>query len=147
MARADGKKMPPLMFYSWHLFQMAGQFNSFLYGRRLFQHYLVDQLCKMESQHPNWLRMNQRKLHASDYTSLTKALGDSGGGQDEAGETRAGNLIVLRSTFRSGDRFMGQQLQDMIAISSSLGHPDVFLTVTSNPKLPEITDSLLPNQF
>lgn len=41
---------------------------------------------------------------------------------------------------------MRQQLQGMIAISNNLGHPDLFLTVTCNPKWPKISDYLLPNQ-
>src|SRR6202007_1975753 len=36
--------------------------------------------------------------------------------------------------------------QDSIAIIREFGKPDLFVTVTCNPKWPEIVDELLPNQ-
>ena len=41
---------------------------------------------------------------------------------------------------------MRMKMHDIIAISNSIGHPDVFLTMTCNPYWPEITDSLFPGQ-
>ena len=41
---------------------------------------------------------------------------------------------------------MRQALHDMPAVSGKLGHPDVFLTMTCNPKWPEITRELKPGQ-
>ena len=37
-------------------------------------------------------------------------------------------------------------MQDIIATSNKLGHPDIFLTMTCNPKWPEITRCLLTGQ-
>jgi len=41
---------------------------------------------------------------------------------------------------------MRQNLQDIIAMPYKFGHPDIFLTMTCNPKWPEITRALLPGQ-
>ncbi len=54
--------------------------------------------------------------------------------------------MVLPSTHIGSERYMRQKMHDIIAISNSIGHPDVFLTITSNPRWPEIEESLLPGQ-
>ena len=37
-------------------------------------------------------------------------------------------------------------MHDIIAISNSMGNPDVFITITCNPHWPEIQSALLPGQ-
>lgn len=37
---------------------------------------------------------------------------------------------------------MRQNTHDLIPISNQLGHPDIFLTMTYNPKCPKITQAL-----
>ncbi len=41
---------------------------------------------------------------------------------------------------------MRQKMHDIIATSNKKGHPDIFLTMTCNPKWPEIQSSILPGQ-
>ena len=41
---------------------------------------------------------------------------------------------------------MQQLYQDSMAIVREFGKPDLFVTVTCNPRWPEITNELLPNQ-
>ena len=41
---------------------------------------------------------------------------------------------------------MRNALHDMLAVTTQLGHPDIFLTMTCNPKWPEITRQLKPGQ-
>ena len=41
---------------------------------------------------------------------------------------------------------MQQQLQDALAINRYYGGGDLFLTMTANPKWPEIENELLPGQ-
>ena len=38
-------------------------------------------------------------------------------------------------------------MHDVIAISYSIGHPDVFKTMTCDPSWPEIQSALLPKQI
>ncbi|CDF40383.1 ATP dependant DNA helcase [Chondrus crispus] len=123
------------------------RFSSVQDGRpRLFQLYLVDQFCKVAAERLSYLRHNQTQLGAADYTSLRDSLGDSGRAEDEADAVRAGRLFILLSTYIGGDRYMRQQMHDIIAISNQIGHPDIFLTMTCSPSWPEITRALLPNQ-
>ncbi|CDF41005.1 unnamed protein product, partial [Chondrus crispus] len=144
----DGRrtKITPMMYYGWHLFERAGDFSTILHAARLFQQYLVDQFCKVEAERLSYLRHNQTQLRAADYTSLRDSLGDSRRAEDEADAVRAGRLFILPSTYIGGDRYMRQQMHDIIAISNQIGHPDIFLTMTCNPSWPEITRALLPNQ-
>lgn len=41
---------------------------------------------------------------------------------------------------------MHQRYQDAMAVVRSLGKPDLFVTMTCNPKCPEIQDNLKPGQ-
>ena len=139
-------KVTPKMFYAWKLFQRPSEFSTLLHAGRLFQQYLVDQYAKSEAEKLKYLRQNQARLRASDYSALREALGYSGRMQDEADIVRAGRLFILPSTYIGGDRYMRQQLHDIIAISNKVGHPDIFLTMTCNPQWPEILRSLPPGQ-
>ena len=42
---------------------------------------------------------------------------------------------------------MQQLYQDSMAIVREFGKPDLFITVTCNPRWSEITNELLPNQL
>ncbi len=103
--------------------------------------------CKIESERLTYIMTNQQNLRAEDYTALCEALGDSGGGFDESEAVRTGRLVVLPSIYVGGDRYMRQKMHDIIAISNKLGHSDIFLTITRNPKWPEIQRALLPGQL
>ena len=55
-------------------------------------------------------------------------------GSGEIGDIR--NLVLLPSTHIESKRYMGQKMPDIIAISNSIGQPDVFLTMAFNPRWP-----------
>ncbi len=92
------RKVTPLMFYRWRMFQRRGEFSMLLHGCRPFQHYLVDQFCKMEAEKMSHLLHNQQRIRAENYTALRELLGDSGGPGDESEAVRSGRLVVLPST-------------------------------------------------
>ncbi len=112
---------------------------------------------KVEFERLSVLRENQTKFRFCDYTQLCELLPDASMGINEAQawtEKRGGGqlgdirkLIVLLSRHFSSKRYMRQKTHDIIiAISNSIGNPDVFLTMTCNSKWPEILDSLVPGQ-
>jgi len=51
---------------------------------------------------------------------------------------RIGKMIILPSTFIGSPRNMLQNYQDAMAIVSKFGKPDLFITMTCNPKWREI---------
>lgn len=59
---------------------------------------------------------------------------------------QTGTHIILASSFQGGERFMRQQYYDAMAIVRHFGRPDLFVTVTCNPKWQEISGNLLPGQ-
>ena len=103
------RKVSPLKFYSRLLFQRTCDFNVLLYSGRLFQQYLCEMFVKVESERLSWLRHNQSKLRASDYTHLCELLADAATNKNEVNEwtgnknhnhdLNVGRLVVLPSTY------------------------------------------------
>ena len=64
------------------------------------------------------------------------------------GDTHGGSVgrVILPATHNGSPRHMHQLYQDAMAIVRAHGKPTLFITVTTNPKWPEITDNLLPGQ-
>jgi len=57
-----------------------------------------------------------------------------------------GHKLILSSSHVRSLRFMTQLFQDAIAICRHFHKPDLFLTMTANPKWPEIVQSLFSGQ-
>ncbi|KAE9050433.1 hypothetical protein PR001_g2397 [Phytophthora rubi] len=73
-------------------------------------------------------------------------LGDHTLTRSAQGLQETGTHIILSSKFPGGVRYMRQQYYDSMAIVRQFGKPDLFVTVTTNPKWPEIQANLLPGQ-
>ena len=57
-----------------------------------------------------------------------------------------GRIVILPLSYSGSQRNMKQEYQDAMAIVSAKGKPDLFVTMTCNPKWKEIQDNLLPGQ-
>ncbi|KYM96549.1 ATP-dependent DNA helicase PIF1 [Cyphomyrmex costatus] len=118
------------------------EFNTFLRGRRLFQQWLVDSYVKIEKDRINYCKNHQKELRTETYQGLkdymqTMAKNLNG---------RIGKMVILPSTFIGSPRNMLQNYQDSMAIVSKFGKPDLFITMTCNPKWREIEENLLHGQ-
>jgi hypothetical protein len=109
------------------------------HGSRLFQEWCVDQYAKVEAQRLQWVQNNQKTLRADMYQGVVDALM-----HDNVADM--GRMVVLPATFTGGPRHMHQLYQDAMALVRKHGKPDLFITVTSNPKWPEVLAELLPGQ-
>ncbi|XP_022020342.1 uncharacterized protein LOC110920437 [Helianthus annuus] len=49
-----------------------------------------------------------------------------------------GTRVILSSSFTGGSRYMWENYYDRMAICKWFGYPDFFITITCNPKWPEI---------
>lgn len=107
---------------------------------KLFQQFVVDQYLRIERQNLAYIRHNQRQLRAECYQGLVDAL------QDQDRDQRIGRRIVLPATVIGSPRFMQQRYQDSMAIVRAKGKPDLFITMTCNPRWPEIAQHLLSHQ-
>ncbi|CAG8592648.1 27903_t:CDS:2 [Dentiscutata erythropus] len=57
-----------------------------------------------------------------------------------------GRHVVLPSSFMGGPCDMYQRYQDAMALVQTYGKPDIFITITCNPRWPEIIKELMPLQ-
>jgi hypothetical protein len=57
-----------------------------------------------------------------------------------------GKSTILPSSFTGGPRYMQQLYHDAMAIVRSHSKPDLFITMTCNPRWPEITENIRPGQ-
>ena len=96
--------------------------------------YACDMTCKMEQ---NMINMHnstqgQKQLRCEKYHVVSDALK-----QGKKLKTM-GKRIILPSSFVQGPRYKQQSFQDSMAIVREFGKPDLFPTMTANPKWPEI---------
>jgi hypothetical protein len=95
---------------------------------RLFQQYVVDCYVRIEAARLQYFSLNQNEIRADLYNGI----------EDGADPRQVGRNIILPSSFQDGPRFMRQALQDSLAIVRSRGKPTLFITMTCNPRWPEI---------
>jgi hypothetical protein len=73
----------------------------FVYGKRLYQEWGVDQYSKVESQRLFYIRNNQGPLRAAIYGGVANDVANN-----DASIDNLGRLIVLPSSFTGGHRHM-----------------------------------------
>jgi hypothetical protein len=114
----------------------------FVYGKCLYQEWGVNQYNKVESQRLFYIRNNQGPLRAAIYGGVVNAVANN-----DANIDNLGRLIVLSSSFIGGHRHMAQLYQDSMAIVRQYGKPNLFITMTCNPKWEEIVSTLKPGEI
>ncbi|PKK57972.1 hypothetical protein RhiirC2_671064, partial [Rhizophagus irregularis] len=131
----------PMQFYSYRL--QIRPSNWLQRAGHLYQQYVVDQYSKIEQHRLNYLKFNQSSIRLDLYKGVADAI--------HADDRDAGNIeqnigcrIILSSSFIDSSRQMYQLYQDVMAIVSYFGKPDIFVTFICNPKWQEVTRELLP---
>ena len=134
-------KVTQLQFYSFHL-AIREQFSAIHQAGKLFQQYVVDAYVKTEAERLTFISTHQKQLRVDCYQGLMDHI------YLQASNLNAsvGRVVILPSSFAGSPRNMQQHYQDAMAIVSTMGKPDLFLTMTCNPKWREIEDNLLPGQ-
>jgi Helitron helicase-like domain at N-terminus len=131
-------------YHAYRLHPRPGDQPLLLRAVNLFQQYVVDAWASVEQNNLNWVKYHQKELRADVYSGLRDAaLGDR---NDNINLAEHGSRIILPSTFIGSEHHMNQLFQDSMAICRALNKPDIFLTMTANPKIPnwpEIQDQLL----
>uniref|UniRef100_A0A8C5PXT8 ATP-dependent DNA helicase n=1 Tax=Leptobrachium leishanense TaxID=445787 RepID=A0A8C5PXT8_9ANUR len=131
------ERVSQMQFYAYML-SIRQEFNPFLSAGKLTQQYFVDAYVKTEGNRLNYVRQNQSKLRVEKYTGLMDHL------QNAAHEQGLipGKAVILPSSFQGSPRNMLQNYQDAMAIVRKYGKPDFFITLTCNPKWPEIAENI-----
>ena len=115
--------------------------HLFLSGN-LFQEYVCEAWAVTEQKRLYQLKACQNQLRADVYNGLADAVATNA----NVDVRELGKRIILPSSFVGGTRNMQQHCQDAFAINRYFGGGDLFITMTANPKWPEITNNLLYNQ-
>ena len=91
------------------------------------------------------MRTHQRQLRSELYNQVIDAFTrvDS---ERVSNANSLGRRYILPSTFQGGPRDLMENRQNSLAFSRRYGVADLFITITANPKWPEILNALLPGQ-
>lgn len=103
---------------------------------RLFQQFIIDNYIKLETMRLEYIRYQQKNMRQEQYQGVVDSVAS---GIELGG--RVGTRIYLPATFIGGPSDMKQRYEDSMALVQEYGKPDIFLTMTCNPKWPEIKEA------
>ncbi|CAN7047919.1 unnamed protein product [Brassica oleracea var. botrytis] len=129
-------------FFAFRIQERFGESPIILMSGRLFQQLLVDAYTKIESNRHYkktarilcYIWLNQKNLRSEHYDKIVDASAKGKGDLSAQGKR-----IYIPSSFTGGKRYMMQHYLDAMATCKYYGYPDFFITITCNPKWPEIT--------
>ncbi|XP_022040020.1 uncharacterized protein LOC110942554 [Helianthus annuus] len=133
----SGRTTVAMREYYCYKFQIRSTDNMLLFGGRLLQQFVVDVYIKIETSRLEFCERNQAKFRAELYQGIVDCVNTG-----EVHANRVGKRIVLPASFIGGPRDMRRRFLDVMTLVQDDGKPDVFLTMTCNPKWPEICDNL-----
>ncbi|EHS63282.1 uncharacterized protein PGTG_21498 [Puccinia graminis f. sp. tritici CRL 75-36-700-3] len=125
-------------WYASMIFDRRDKFSAILHGKNLFQELTVDMYFCVERSRLNFYRFNQGQIKAELYRGVEESFRDDIDVQ--------GRRIILPSSFSGSPRNMMQLYQDSMALVRHFGKPSLFITMTANPRWPEILAELKPNE-
>lgn len=120
-------------YYAFRLQYRENEGHTLLKGGRLFLQFVVDAWACVEHGRLSWVMNNQATLRAELYNNIIDSVS-----KGDTCATSVGKRVVLPPSFTGSPRYMQQNYQDCLAVCRKLGHPDLFITFTCNPKWPEI---------
>ncbi|XP_074346354.1 uncharacterized protein LOC141685131 [Apium graveolens] len=106
-------------------------------GGRLWQQYIVDAFTAIEQYRLDWIRGHQTTIRSDMYHNIRDALN-----KGDSNPENVGKATILPASFTGSKRYMNQYFKDAMAICRTLGHPSLFLTMTTNTKWPQIQKML-----
>ncbi|KAI3737814.1 hypothetical protein L2E82_27827 [Cichorium intybus] len=120
-------------FFAYRIQDRVDTFSLILNSKRLFQQFLVDAYTMIESERLYFIRSQQKVLRCESYENLRHIQN-----QGNTSISNIGQRVILPSSFTGGARYMQQNYLDAMSICKWYGYPDFFITVTCNPKWPEM---------
>ncbi|KAH9080826.1 hypothetical protein Ae201684P_007913 [Aphanomyces euteiches] len=131
----NGKNVSLNNYARYHLYE-RGAFSPLHASGPLLQVFAVDNFAKVENQRLGFLRDQTNNLRSDTYRAVHDAV------SHDVDVNSIGKKIVLPSSYTGGPRYMRQRYLDAMAIVRKYGRPDLFITVTCNPKWVEIDREL-----
>ncbi|XP_057451985.1 uncharacterized protein LOC130743773 [Lotus japonicus] len=124
----------------FRLFERRFECKRIFLSKRLFQQFVVDCYSMVESQRLYYYRNNQTSIRRHFLEGIEEAMT-----RGDTCSSTVGSKVYLPASFKGGKRDMFNNCQDAMAISNTYGYPDLFLTITCNPKWPEIDRHVYAN--
>jgi hypothetical protein len=135
--RGARKTVTQMDFYRFRLHPRQGEPDYIFRSEKLFQQFIVDCWAATDQDRLRYLRTHQTELRADLYKGLFDAVVRGENNLDQLGKR-----LVLPATFIGGSRHMRKLYQNSMAIVRSMGHPDLFITMTADPSWPEIKEAI-----
>ena len=150
---ASNRRITAREFYAFHLNIRENDNENYLHrASRLFQEFICMAWLVVEDQRLNYQSQNQKALRADSYINVREATEERLRApredslyQDDHQRPPVGRKI-LSSSLTGSPRWYNAKFQNGMAICRKYHKPDYFITMTCNPKWPEITSQLLPGQ-
>ncbi|XP_074351562.1 uncharacterized protein LOC141690685 [Apium graveolens] len=120
-------------FYNYKLIIRLSEGLAPHLGGRLWQQYVVDAFTAIEQYRLDWIRDHQITIRSDLYHNIRDAMQ-----KGDKNPSNIGKSIILTASFTGSKRYMTQYFKDSLEICRTLGHPSLFLTMTTNTKWPEI---------
>ncbi|PIA34361.1 hypothetical protein AQUCO_03800159v1 [Aquilegia coerulea] len=121
-------RLTQLHYFCYRLFERTTEYSALFRAGLLFQQFIVDAWASYEQNRLYWIRTHQVDLRYDVYSGLTDIVTNGHNPND------IGKKFILPCTHLGSPRHIYYK------------HPDIFMTVTSNPKWPEIQNELKPGQ-
>ena len=152
---SDGKRrVTAREFFAFHLYPRNNENQNYIHtSTRLFQEWLCFAWVQVENQRLLYQTLNQKALRADSYKSLKDAVAERQRELEPVMDALytddhrpAVGRKILSSSFSGSPRWYNAKFQDGMAICREFHKPDFFITMTCNPKWPEIANELVNGQ-
>ncbi|XP_074336931.1 uncharacterized protein LOC141674105 [Apium graveolens] len=120
-------------FYNYKLMIRLSEGLTPHLGGRLWQQYVVDAFTVIEQYILDWIRDHQTTIRSNLYHNIRDTMQ-----KGDRNPSNIGKAIILPASLTGSKRYMTQYFKDSLTICRTLGHPSLFLTMTTNTKWPEI---------
>lgn len=139
--RHGSRRVSQKQWFSYYM-QVRPTVPPVLLAGRLLHEWMVDAFAAMESNRLQFFRKNQSQLRVAAYKGLIDAISLN----DGVFASDLGLPIILPATHIGSPRHMRNSYLDAMAIVRHFGAPDLFITMTCNPRWLEVTRELLFGQ-
>lgn len=126
-----------MLQYACFRLAIRDEFSLLHHSQKLFLQWIVDMYIRIEGTRLHFIKTNQANLRTELYNNLTDYV--HGQGNDDA-PGNVGRHIILPSSFTGSPRNMYQNYLDAMCIVQHFGKPSLFVTMTCNPKWPDIVE-------
>jgi len=126
-------------YYSFRMAIRVNDFNILHRAGDLSGQFWIDAYMKYEANKLKWYESNQVRIRAETYAGLHDYVNN----RSEQIGGRPGRRVILPSTFSGSNRNMYNRYLDSMALVRKFTKPDLFITITTNPKWDDIRDNLM----